>query len=68
MSWFKREDGDLPRGGGPDPSDPADKRVRTEGLWTKCPTCRAVIFKPESTCCSSPAMSWQTEIWLPPIR
>ena len=47
MSWFKREDGDLPRGGGPDPSDPADKRVRTEGLWTKCPTCRAVIFKPD---------------------
>ncbi len=46
MSWFKREDGDnSPGGGGPEPPDGGDRRVRTEGLWTKCPNCRAVIFK-----------------------
>ncbi len=43
MSWFRREDGDTPSG--PEPPDSGDRRVRTEGLWTKCPGCRAVIFK-----------------------
>jgi acetyl-CoA carboxylase carboxyl transferase subunit beta len=43
MSWFKREDGDYD--GGPEPPDSGDRRVRTEGLWIKCPSCRAVIFK-----------------------
>ncbi len=43
MSWFRREDGDTPSG--PEPPDGGDRRVRTEGLWTKCPGCRAVIFK-----------------------
>jgi acetyl-CoA carboxylase carboxyl transferase subunit beta len=43
MSWFKREDGDYD--GGPEPPDSSDRRVRTEGLWIKCPNCRAVIFK-----------------------
>ena len=42
MSWFKRENGDYD---GPEPPDGGDRRVRTEGLWTKCPSCRAVIFK-----------------------
>jgi acetyl-CoA carboxylase carboxyl transferase subunit beta len=42
MSWFKRENGDYD---GPEPNDGGDRRVRTEGLWTKCPSCRAVIFK-----------------------
>jgi acetyl-CoA carboxylase carboxyl transferase subunit beta len=46
MSWFKRDDGDNSSGpGGPEPPDSGDRRVRTEGLWTKCPGCRAVIFK-----------------------
>ena len=44
MSWFKRDDGDN-SSGGPEPPDSGDRRVRTEGLWTKCPNCRAVIFK-----------------------
>jgi len=38
MTWFKREDNDLP---------PIDRRksVRTEGLWIKCPGCQQAIFK-----------------------
>ena len=47
MSWFKRENGDNPGAGGPEPSDDGERRVRTEGLWTKCPSCRTVIFNPE---------------------
>jgi acetyl-CoA carboxylase carboxyl transferase subunit beta len=48
MSWFKRENGDYesepdPEGNG----DSEEKRVRTEGLWVKCPSCRQTIFKPE---------------------
>jgi acetyl-CoA carboxylase carboxyl transferase subunit beta len=42
MSWFKRDDGDYE---GPEPPDSGDRTVRTEGLWVKCPACRAVIFK-----------------------
>jgi len=48
MSWFKRENGEF--GSDPPPesgSDPAAKNVRTEGLWTKCPGCRAAIWKAE---------------------
>jgi len=44
MSWFKREDGEYdgpPEGNG----DGAERRVRTEGLWIKCPSCRQIIFK-----------------------
>lgn len=38
MTWFKREDNDLPA---------IDRRgsVRTEGLWIKCPGCQQAIFK-----------------------
>jgi len=46
MSWFKRENGEFESG--PDPDNGADgggKNVRTEGLWTKCPGCRATIWK-----------------------
>jgi acetyl-CoA carboxylase carboxyl transferase subunit beta len=42
MSWFKREDGDYPGAAGD--SGP-ERTVRTEGLWTKCVACRAIIFK-----------------------
>jgi acetyl-CoA carboxylase carboxyl transferase subunit beta len=42
MSWFKRENGEFDA---PEPPDDGERRVRTEGLWTKCPACRAVIFK-----------------------
>jgi acetyl-CoA carboxylase carboxyl transferase subunit beta len=46
MSWFKRENGEFESGPDPDNgSDGGAKNVRTEGLWTKCPGCRATIWK-----------------------
>jgi acetyl-CoA carboxylase carboxyl transferase subunit beta len=47
MSWFKRENGDYESEPGPEGNGDEEKRVRTEGLWTKCPSCRQTIFKPE---------------------
>jgi len=44
MSWFKRENGEFE---GPDGNGDEEKRVRTEGLWTKCPSCRQAIFNPD---------------------
>jgi acetyl-CoA carboxylase carboxyl transferase subunit beta len=40
MAWFKREKGAIEN---PTPVD--ERRVRTEGLWTKCNVCRAIIWK-----------------------
>jgi acetyl-CoA carboxylase carboxyl transferase subunit beta len=40
MSWFKREKSKMEN---PTPVD--ERRVRTEGLWTKCNSCRAIIWK-----------------------
>ena len=37
MTWFKRESGDLETSG--------EKKVRTEGLWVKCESCRQIIWK-----------------------
>jgi acetyl-CoA carboxylase carboxyl transferase subunit beta len=37
MAWFKREDNEI--------EVSADKRVRTEGLWTKCEGCKQFVFK-----------------------
>ncbi len=50
MAWFKRQDGsgDDENGAGPldEGSSPsAEKRVRTEGLWTKCEGCKATLWK-----------------------
>ncbi len=46
MSWFKRENGEYESNAGSESSgDSEEKRVRTEGLWTKCPGCRQAIFK-----------------------
>ncbi|HUX45918.1 MAG TPA: acetyl-CoA carboxylase, carboxyltransferase subunit beta [Terracidiphilus sp.] len=52
MSWFKRENGEFPPTGpggpnGPngDSNDDDERRVRTEGLWSKCPGCRQALFK-----------------------
>ncbi len=54
MAWFKRqgENGNHGDEGnqGPPPEGPtveagAEKRVRTEGLWTKCEACKAVLWK-----------------------
>ncbi len=37
MTWFKKEKRPL--------ESPEEKRVRTEGLWTKCENCRQIIWK-----------------------
>ncbi len=39
MSWFKRDENEIEPTG--------EKRVRTEGLWTKCDGCSQTIFKAE---------------------
>ncbi len=40
MAWFKRDkksiDGATP---------PEERRVRTEGLWVKCESCRTIVFR-----------------------
>ena len=40
MTWFNREKKPIEN---PTPVD--ERRVRTEGLWTKCNACRAIIWK-----------------------
>jgi acetyl-CoA carboxylase carboxyl transferase subunit beta len=40
MAWFKREKKPIEN---PTPVD--ERRVRTEGLWIKCNSCRAIIWK-----------------------
>src|SRR5271156_2976697 len=40
MAWFKREKSAIEN---PTPVD--ERRVRTEGLWTKCSACRAIVWK-----------------------
>lgn len=40
MAWFKREKKPIEN---PTPTD--ERRVRTEGLWTKCSACRAIVWK-----------------------
>jgi len=45
MSWFKRESGEYESGPNGVPPDAAGRTVRTEGLWTKCVGCRAILFK-----------------------
>ena len=40
MTWFKRDKKPIEN---PTPAD--ERRVRTEGLWEKCPSCRAAIWK-----------------------
>jgi acetyl-CoA carboxylase carboxyl transferase subunit beta len=37
MTWFKRESGDVDTSG--------EKKIRTEGLWVKCESCRQIIWK-----------------------
>jgi len=39
MTWFKKEERPLAA------TREEDKTVRTEGLWTKCDSCRAIIWK-----------------------
>jgi acetyl-CoA carboxylase carboxyl transferase subunit beta len=40
MAWFKREKKPIEQ---PTPVD--ERRVRTEGLWIKCDSCRSIIWK-----------------------
>ncbi len=38
MTWFRKEKKPLETG-------PTDKRVQTEGLWTKCTACKRILWK-----------------------
>jgi acetyl-CoA carboxylase carboxyl transferase subunit beta len=40
MAWFKREKKPIEN-----PTPVEERRVRTEGMWTKCNACRAIIWK-----------------------
>ena len=40
MAWFKRE-----KKGIDEATPPEERRVRTEGLWTKCENCRTTVWK-----------------------
>jgi acetyl-CoA carboxylase carboxyl transferase subunit beta len=40
MSWFKRDKKSIEQ-----PTPPEERRVRTEGLWTKCENCRTITFR-----------------------
>jgi acetyl-CoA carboxylase carboxyl transferase subunit beta len=40
MSWFKREKKSIDQ-----VTPPEERRVRTEGLWMKCESCRAIVFR-----------------------
>ena len=40
MAWFKREKKSIDQ-----PTPPEERRVRTEGLWVKCESCRAIVFR-----------------------
>ena len=40
MAWFKREKKRIEQ-----PTPPDERRVKTEGLWTKCENCRAIVWK-----------------------
>lgn len=43
MTWFKRENAEYDTA--PEASSEGERRVRTEGLWSKCPGCRQALFK-----------------------
>jgi acetyl-CoA carboxylase carboxyl transferase subunit beta len=40
MSWFKRDKKSIEQ-----PTPPEERRVRTEGLWSKCENCRTITFR-----------------------
>ena len=40
MTWFKREKKAIEN-----PTPVEERRLRTEGMWTKCGSCRAIIWK-----------------------
>jgi acetyl-CoA carboxylase carboxyl transferase subunit beta len=40
MAWFKRDKKLIDQ-----PTPPEERRVRTEGLWVKCESCRTIVFR-----------------------
>ena len=40
MAWFRREKKSIEQ-----PTPPDERRVKTEGLWIKCDSCRATVWK-----------------------
>src|SRR5579863_1417473 len=40
MAWFKREKKPIEQ-----TTPPEERRVRTEGLWVKCESCRTIVFR-----------------------
>jgi acetyl-CoA carboxylase carboxyl transferase subunit beta len=40
MAWFKREKSSFDQ-----TTPPEERRVRTEGLWVKCESCRGIVFR-----------------------
>ena len=40
MSWFKRDKKSIEQS-----TPPEERRVRTEGLWVKCESCRTIVFR-----------------------
>ena len=40
MTWFKREKKPIEQS-----TPPEERRVRTEGLWVKCESCRTIVFR-----------------------
>ena len=40
MAWFKRDKKSIEQ-----TTPPEERRVRTEGLWVKCESCRTIVFR-----------------------
>ena len=40
MAWFKRDKKPIEQS-----TPPEERRVRTEGLWVKCESCRTIVFR-----------------------
>src|SRR6266852_6243302 len=40
MTWFKRDKKSIEQA-----TPPEERRVRTEGLWVKCESCNAIVFR-----------------------
>src|ERR1700681_3841624 len=40
MTWFKRDKKAIEQS-----TPPEERRVRTEGLWVKCDSCRTIVFR-----------------------
>jgi acetyl-CoA carboxylase carboxyl transferase subunit beta len=52
MTWFKRDKKSIEQA-----TPPEERRVRTEGLWVKCESCNAIVFRKDSRRISTSAPS-----------